>query len=184
MYPILLNCMRFINKHNFFLIFFMLCFTRNNCQLLTPYTFNMGGGYNENYLFDWSIGESASIKNFSTINNSLNTGLLQPDNRIIKKINENGPTVFGKQINIYPNPTSNFIRFKGNFTTTGTLYIQLIHANSRILMSYDAGIVTDNYETSFSLNQYPDDIFYIKVYFKPTLGNMKIGNYKVIKVSN
>jgi hypothetical protein len=144
----------------------------------------MGGGYSDNFLMEWSIGESASIGNFFNSKNGLNTGVLQPKNLIRKGTNLNGPAVFGSQITIYPNLTPNIFYLKGNFITSGNLKMQLIRDNTTILNTHDAGLVSGNYEKSFSLAPYPDGIFYIKVYFKPNIGNMIIGVYKVIKVSN
>jgi hypothetical protein len=143
----------------------------------------MGGGYSDNFIMEWSIGESASISNFLNIKNGLNTGVLQPKNRIRKETNLNGSTAFGSQITIYPNLTPNIFYLKGNFNTTGNLKMQLILDNTTILNTHDAGLVTEKYEKSFSLAPYPDGIFYIKVYFKPNIGNMIIGIYKVVKVS-
>ena len=176
--------MRYTKKHNIYILSIILFVTKVSSQTITPYVLNMGGGYSDNFLMEWSIGESASIGNFLNSKNGLNTGVLQPKNLIRKETNINGPTAFGSQITIYPNLTPNIFYIKGNFVTSGNLKMQLIRDNTTILNTHDAGLVSGNYEKSFSLAPYPDGIFYIKVYFKPNIGNMIIGIYKVIKVSN
>ena len=161
------------------MVFFSI---KSNSQVLTPYAFNMGGGFSNNNMLEWSMGESVSIANFLTSGYALNTGVLQPNTSIVTAINEYGPAVFGSQITIGPNPTSNIIHFKGNFNTTGNLKLQLIDANANILITQNAGIIFNSYESNFSLEKYSSGIFYIKVYFKPNVGNTKNGIYKIIKL--
>ena len=176
--------MRFINNNYIFISFFSLIVTNVKSQIITPYALNMGGGYSDSYILEWSIGESASIDYFLNIKNGLNTGVLQPKNRFRKVTSPDGPAVFGNQIMIYPNLTSNLVYFKGNFTTSGNLEIQLVYNNSSLITTHYAGKVLGNYQTSFTLEKFPDGLFYIKVYFKPELANLQVGIYKIVKVSN
>ena len=97
-------------------------------QSITPNTLNNGGGTAAS--MDWNMGESVSIANFSTPNYFLNTGVLQPLTTVVTAINEYGPAVYGNQITIGPNPTTNLVHFKGNFTQTGKLSIQVIDATT------------------------------------------------------
>ena len=149
-------------------------------QSITPNTLNNGGGTMTN--MDWNMGESVSIANFSTPNYFLNTGVLQPMTSIVTAINEYGPSVYGNQIMIGPNPTTNLIHFKGNFTQAGKLSIQVIDAKSSILHIHEAGIIISSYEKDIFMDSYPSGIFYIKVFFKPTKGLAKTGIYKIIKL--
>ena len=73
MYVILFNCMRYTNKHNIYILSIILFVTKVSSQTITPYVLNMGGGYSDNFLMEWSIGESASIGNFLNSKNGLNT---------------------------------------------------------------------------------------------------------------
>jgi len=178
--------MRFTNKHNIFISFLLLFVTKTSSQTVTPHILNMGGGYSESFKMEWSIGESASISNFLNINNGLNTGVLQPKSRFRKLTNPNVPNVpevLGSQIIIYPNVTSNIVNFKGNFINPGNLEIQLVQNNSFLISTHNPGKVFGNHQTSFSLEKYPDGLFYIKVYFKPEQSDIIVGIYKVIKVS-
>jgi hypothetical protein len=149
-------------------------------QSITPNTLNNGGGSAVG--MDWNMGESVSIANFSTPNYFLNTGVLQPMTSIVTAINEYGPAVYGNQIMIGPNPTTNLVHFKGNFTQAGKLSIQVIDAKSSLILTHEAGTIISSYEKDIFMDSYPSGIFYIKVFFKPTKGLAKTGIYKIIKL--
>jgi hypothetical protein len=149
-------------------------------QSITPNTLNNGGGTMAN--MDWNMGESVSIANFSTPNYFLNTGVLQPMTSIVTAINEYGPAVYGNQITIGPNPTTNLVHFKGNFTQAGKLSIQVLDVKSSVLLIHEAGTIISSYEKDIFMDSYPSGIFYIKVLFKPTNGLAKTGIYKIIKL--
>jgi hypothetical protein len=131
---------------------------------------------------EWSIGESVSIANFIASGYSLNTGVLQPLTSVVTSINEYGPTVFGNQIIIGPNPTSNLLHIKARFNESGSLSLQLMDAKSAILFTQLAGTIFSTYEKDILMENYPSGIFYMKVYFKPSTGNAKTGIYKIIKL--
>lgn len=149
-------------------------------QSITPNTLNNGGGSAVG--MDWSIGESVSIANFYTPYFFLNTGVLQPLTSIVTAINEYGPSVFGNQITVGPNPTTNLVHFKGNFTHAGKLSIQVIDAKSSVILTHEAGTIISSYEKDIFMDSYPSGFFYVKVYFKPTNGLAKTGIYKIIKL--
>ena len=149
-------------------------------QSITPNTLNNGGGTAAN--MDWSMGESVSIANFSTPNYFLNTGVLQPMTSIVTAINEYGPAVYGNQIMIGPNPTTNLVHFKGNFTQAGKLSIQVIDAKSSVILTHEAGTIISSYEKDIFMDSYPSGIFYIKVIFKPNYGIIKTGVFKIVKL--
>ena len=84
---------------------------------------------------EWSMGESVSIAHFAATNFFLNTGLLQPMTSVVTAINEYGSVVFGNQIIIGPNPTSNLLNIKARFNQVGNLSIQLIYLLSSVFSS-------------------------------------------------
>jgi hypothetical protein len=149
-------------------------------QSITPYTFNNGGGSASS--IEWSIGESVSIANFTTPNYLLNTGLLQPLTNIVTSINEYGPVVYGHQITISPNPTTDLVHLKGQFNQMGRLSFQVIDSKSSILLTHEAGTNIISYEKDIFMDNYPSGIFYIKVIFKPTNGITKTGVFKIVKL--
>jgi hypothetical protein len=147
---------------------------------MTPNTINNGGGYSNT--MEWSMGESVSIANFIASGYSLNTGVLQPMTSIVTAINEYGPAVFGNQITIGPNPTTNLLHIKARFNELGNLSFQLIDAKSAIVFKQEAGAIFSSYEKDILMENYPSGIFYMKVYFKPITGIAKTGIYKIIKL--
>ena len=149
-------------------------------QSITPLTFNNGGGSSS--FLEWSITESVSVASFIAPGFSLNTGVLQPNTNVVTSINEYGPAVFGSQITIGPNPTMSLLHFKARFAELGRLSIQLMDAKSTIVLTQDVGTVFSSYEKNISLEDYPSGVFYLKVYFKSIVGNIKTGIYKVIKL--
>ena len=149
-------------------------------QPITPYTLNNGGGSSP--YMEWSITESVSVASFIAPGFSLNTGVLQPNTNVVTSINEYGPAVFGSQITIGPNPTSNILHIKARFTQAGSLSYQLIDAKSAIVFTQEAGTIFNSYEKDILMENYPSGVFYMKVYFKPSTGITKTGIYKIIKL--
>ena len=163
-----------------FFLFSLLTVNILHCQTITPYAINNGGGYSST--MEWSMGESVSIANFIASGYSLNTGVLQPMTSIVTAINEYGPAVFGNQITIGPNPTSNLLHIKARFNQVGNLSFQLIDAKSTIVFTQEAGTIFSSYEKDIFMENYPSGVFYMKVYFKPSTGIAKTGIYKIIKL--
>ena len=163
-----------------FFLFSLLIVNNLYSQTITPYAINSGGGYSSN--MEWSISESISIANFIASGYSLNTGVLQPITSIVTAINEYGPAVFGTQITIGPNPTYNLLHIKARFNQVGTLSFQLIDAKSSIVFTQEVGTIFSSYDKDILMENYPSGVFYLKVYFKPSNGNAKIGIYKIIKL--
>ena len=166
-------------KHKF-LFFLLLVAFKVRSQTMTPNTINNGGGYSST--MEWSMGESVSIANFLTSGYSLNTGVLQPNTSIVTAINEYGPAVFGNQITIGPNPTTNLLHIKARFNELGNLSFQLLDAKSAIVFTQEAGAIFSSYEKDILMENYPSGVFYMKVYFKPITGIAKTGIYKIIKL--
>jgi hypothetical protein len=86
---------------------------------------------------------------------------------IVTTINEYGPAVFGTQITIGPNPTSNLLHIKARFNQVGSLSLQLIDAKSSIMFTQDAVTIFSSYDKDILMENYPSSIFYMKVDFKP-----------------
>ena len=163
-----------------FFLFSLLTVNIIHSQTITPHAMNNGGGYSST--MEWSIGESVSIANFLVSGYSLNTGVLQPMTSIVTAINEYGPAVFGTQITIGPNPTTNLLHIKARFNQAGSLSFQLIDAKSSIVFTQEVGTIFSSYDKDILMEDYPSGVFYMKVYFKPSNGNTKTGIYKIIKL--
>jgi len=163
-----------------FFLFSLLTVNKLYSQTITPHALNNGGGYSSS--MEWSLGESVSIAHFVASGYSLNTGALQPMTSIVTAINEYGPAVFGTQITIGPNPTTNLLHIKARFNQAGSLSFQLIDAKSAIIFTQEAGTIFSSYDKDILMENYPSGIFYMKVYFKPSTGVAKTGIYKIIKL--
>lgn len=150
-----------------------------NAQSIRLYTFNNGGGSSST--MEWSIGESASIAYFTSTVYTLNTGVLQPLIGNVTSI-PFGPAVFGNQITIGPNPTSNILKIKTMFYESGNLSFQILDSKSTLVFNQDAGFIFNSYEKEFILNDLPSGLFYVRIYFKPKSGIAKTGIYKIIKL--
>jgi hypothetical protein len=171
--------MRFINKLNLIILLSLLLENNMSAQSINLYTLNNGGGSNST--MEWSIGESVSIAYFTTASYSLNTGVLQPLIGNVASI-PSGPAVFGNQISIGPNPTSNLLKIKAMFYETGNLSFQLLDSKSTLVYNQEAGFIFNSYEKEIVLKDLPSGIFYVRIYFKPSSGNPKTGIYKIIKL--
>lgn len=162
------------------LLVFSFCTNKIQSQTITPFAINNGGGFSAT--MEWSMMESVSIANFTSVGYNLNTGVLQPLTNIITAINEYGPTVFGNQITIGPNPTSNLLHIKARFNQVGNLSFQLLDARSALVYTQEAGTIYSSYEKSIPMEQYPSGVFYMRVYFKPINSSAKTGIYKIVKL--
>ena len=162
------------------ILIYCLIFNVVNGQAITPYTLNNGGGSSS--FLEWSLTESVSVASIIAPGYSLNTGVLQPNTNVVTSINEYGPSVFGSQITIGPNPTSNLLHIKARFNQVGTLSFQLIDAKSSIVFTQEAGTIFSSYDKDILMENYPSGVFYMKVYFKPSTGITKTGIYKIIKL--
>jgi hypothetical protein len=151
-----------------------------SAQSITPNILNNGGGYSAS--MEWNIAESVSIANFIASGYSLNTGALQPMTSFVTSINEYGPAVFGTEITIGPNPTTNLLHIKARFNELGSLSLQLMDSKSAILFTQEAGTIFSSFEKDILMENYPSGVFYMKIYFKPITGVAKTGIYKIIKL--
>lgn len=172
--------MNYIKSYSLILFFiFSLC-TNLKAQSLNLYTLNNGGGFNNTT--EWSIGESVSIAYLTSAGYILNTGVLQPITGLFTGIDDYGPLVFGHQITIGPNPTSNLLRIKTVFNESGNLSFQILDSKSTLIFTQDAGFIFSSYNKELMLNNLPSGIFYVRMYFKSISGDVKTGIYKIIKI--
>lgn len=162
-------------------ILFIFNVSKNvNAQNITPFTLNHGGG--SNGAIEWSMGESASIGYFSASNLLLTTGVLQPLSNVVTSINEFGPSVFGNQIVMGPNPVLTTLNFKAQFTQIGQLSIQLLDAKSKVVFVKQAGSIWNQFQTSIPMENYVSGLYYVKVDYKLINGTVQTGVYKIIKL--
>ena len=162
------------------ILFFILIHFESKSQSISPATFNNGGGFSGGY--EWSLGESVSITNFITNNLILTTGVLQPLSNVVTFINEFGPSVFGNQVVMGPNPVSTTLNFKAEFTHIGQLSIQLLDAKSKVVFAKQAGSIWSQFQTSIPMENYVSGLYYVKVDYQQINGTVQTGVYKIIKL--
>jgi len=149
-------------------------------QSITPSTINNGGGFSTT--LEWSIGESASISNFTSPTHFLNTGVLQPI-AIENKGNNGNSSDLGIVVTIGPNPTNDLVHLKLKFKELGHLLLQLTDAKSALVFSKEVEITNNNsYENDLRMEQYAAGVYFLRVYFKSTSGNTKTAIYKIVKI--
>jgi hypothetical protein len=161
------------------LVFILIRF-ESTSQSISPATFNNGGGFSGGY--EWNIGESVSIKNFNANNLILTTGVLQPLSNVVTSINEFGPSVFGNQIVVGPNPVLTTLNFKAQFTQIGQLSIQLLDTKSKIVFTKQAGTIWNQFQTAIPMENFVTGLYYVKVVYKLNNGTVQTGVYKIIKL--
>ena len=76
----------------------------------------------------------------------------------------------------------NILHVKAIFNEPGNISFQLIDSKSNLVLNQQPIIIYSSYEKDFDLEKLPSGIFYMKVFFKPTNGMVKIGVYKIIKL--
>jgi uncharacterized membrane protein YkvI len=162
------------------ILFLILIHFESKSQSISPATFNNGGGFSGGY--EWSLGESVSIANFITNNLILTTGILQPLSNVVTSINEFGPSVFGNQIVVGPNPVLTTLNFKAQFTQIGQLSIQLLDTKSKIVFTKQVGTIWNQFQTAIPMENFVSGLYYIKVDYKLNNGSVQTGVYKIIKL--
>ena len=151
------------------------------CQSVSPSTINNGGGFSTS--LEWSIGESASIANFTSATHLLNTGVLQPITIENKPGNNGNSSDLSIVVTIGPNPTNDLVHLKLKFKELGHLLLQLTDAKSALVFSKEVEITTNNsYENDLRMEQYAAGVYFLRVYFKSTSGNEKKAIYKIVKI--
>lgn len=150
-------------------------------QSITPSTINNGGGFSTT--LEWSIGESASISNFTSPTHFLNTGVLQPITIGSNSGNNGNSSDLGIVVTIGPNPTNDLVHLKLKFKELGHLLLQLTDAKSALVFSKEVEITSNNsYENDLTMEQYAAGVYFLRVYFKSTSGNTKTAIYKIVKI--
>lgn len=166
-----------------FVLFYILIQCKFYGQSIRPNILNIGGNSTNSISInlEWNLGESISIQTFSASNLVLTSGLLQPGSQVVTAISEFGPNVFGTQIIIGPNPTTNFLNIIGHFMLAGRVQVQIIDASSKIIAKDETFGHVSFYDKAFQLDPYPPGLYFIKVVFKPIVGESINGIYKIIK---
>jgi hypothetical protein len=127
-------CNKFKNKVSLLAMLILVCFI-SKAQTITPSTINISGhsASFDNYQFEWSVGESASIITTSNGNLIVSTGVLQS---FVANSHSNTAVItwLPYEIKVYPNPTKDFIEINILHNLKGTEKLVLYDVNGRKLM--------------------------------------------------
>lgn len=169
-----------------FLSFILLaCSSKVSAQSITPFTVNIAGftASQNGYTLTMSTGETISITNFKSPNGeSLNSGFLQNNPPLVTGIEELMAKIGSNEVSIAPNPTNSSSLLSTNFSVLGQMQYQIMDITSKLLFRSQPLSGINNQQIKVELSNYPAGTYYIVVFFKPTVGLVKSGIYKIIKL--
>lgn len=149
-------------------IFFMLSsifLVINGLAQEDPSIINSSGGsasYNE-MIFDWSVGEMASVETFTSGALMVTQGFLQSSKSIIDQVDQIGTS--GEKIKLYPDIEKQICNLETSFEKPGKLNYLLVDLNGRIILKKELNIHELNSEQTISLLNYSNGIYLLKVSF-------------------
>jgi hypothetical protein len=169
----------------FSFLFNILIINNLYSQSITPFTINIAGftATQNGYSLTVSTGETISITNFKAPNGeSLSSGFLQNNPPLVTGIEDLLSRIGDNEVSISPNPTNTTTNLITNFAVPGQMQFQILDLNSKILYRSKAQSAITVKRTEVALTNYPAGVYYILVFFKPSIGNSKTGIYKIIKL--
>jgi hypothetical protein len=172
-------------KRIFFLPLILLTGYFSHAQSIYPSTLNITGqfGIMQDFQFEISIGESTSITTMSKGSVVVTNGVLQTSVAYQPPLNTT--SFLSKEINLYPNPSRDFVQVNFVSRTTGLNQYELFDMWGRKVISkqfYHFGIPrTEKLDISklltgtYTLN--------IRQYSSVTNEVMKTGTFKIVKIN-
>jgi hypothetical protein len=156
-----------------------------SAQSITPFTINIAGftATQNGYSLTVSTGEAISITDFKSPNGvGLTSGFLQNNPPLVTSIEDLLSRIGDNEVSISPNPTSTTTNLITNFAVPGQMQFQILDLGSKIMFRSQAQTAINAKKTEVALTNYPAGVYYILVFFKPSIGNSKTGIYKIIKL--
>lgn len=159
------------------LIVLLITGSKLSAQSITPYTLNMGGGVATSgyYLFEWSLGEGASINAFN--NNStliVTSGILQPFTGVAPGNNVITAAWAKDEIAVFPVPTHSILEIDLKLAVSGKLTLQIFNAGGSLLLTK----IIDYYQTNsiqkLDLSALPAGMYFMNVTLTKSTDNMVI----------
>lgn len=161
-----------------------------------PGTYNLGGGsskISQNFIVDWSIGESTIIETFfgrSTQENLLLTsksfvtsGVLQPADWFHLPILAS-QTLQLDEVRVYPVPAKNFVNLDFRSGDIGYFYVSLYDNNGKIIETKELVKSEKPISQNWNISKLASGIYYFKVLIRPNLYKIeKTGVFKFQKIN-
>ena len=161
-----------------------------------PGTYNLGGGtskISQNFIVDWSIGESAIIETFfgrSTQENLLLTsksfvtsGVLQPTDWFYIPILRR-ETLRLDEVRVYPVPAKNFVNLDFRSGDIGYFYVSLYDNSGKIIDTKEIVKSEKPISQNWNISKLASGIYYFKVLVRPNSYKIeKTGVFKFQKIN-
>ena len=161
-----------------------------------PGTYNLGGGtskISQNFIVDWSIGESTIIETFfgrSTQENLLLTsksfvtsGVLQPTDWFHIPIIR-AETLRLDEVRVYPVPAKNFVNLDFRSGDIGYFYVSLYDNSGRIIETKEMVKSEKPISQNWNISKLASGIYYFKVLVRPNSYKIeKSGVFKFQKIN-
>jgi hypothetical protein len=179
-------------------VLFLLCQSRCTSQIVpvTPATVNAGGGstaITQNFIVDWSIGESTLIDTYygeNTDSNaiagrswSVTSGILQPFDKTHVLFNPLIPTWTDQEIRIYPVPTHGIIFIEIRSAAIGKISIQLFSNDGKLLDIREFNLDNGNSIQKWNLTNRPAGVYHFQILLLDENGNLlKQGTFNIDKL--
>lgn len=169
---------------------------QSHASAVIPATLNVGGGsaaVSQNFVVDWSIGESTLIDTYYGQNSYSNTivglnwsvtsGILQPFDNVHIIYNSLIPTWTTQEIRFYPVPTHDIINIDFRSVTSGKISIQLFSREGKLLGSKEFYQINGNTTQKWDLTNMPGGNYYFRIMLSAPGGNiLKQGTFKIEKL--
>ena len=144
------------------LLLFSLIFVSHKIvfsQTISPEIIATSGDYftNGNNALSWTIGETV-IETYSTSNNMLSQGFQQPY-YLITDLSENSSAKIS--VNIYPNPSSNFLTINFSVETKLPLTIEIIDiTGNSVLKKF---VPAKTIKSEIDISQFAQAVYFFKI---------------------
>lgn len=181
----MINRVNYIVGHIILLL--LLGLTPLKAQILELPIITSGGNFelkthNQPHL-DYSIGESASIANYSALDgNTLNTGFIQTFmfSPVFPVINT--AMALPGRLDLFPNPVSDITKAVISFYEQGYAWLEVVSIGGSVLYKSALFQVGGRTERELNLSTLTKGLYTLQIHFTSNLGVRKEGQYKIIKI--
>ena len=179
---------RISHKHilikSYVIILFTLIYSYSFGQIVSPSTQNISAslGNQTGFSLIYSVGEMVSVVNYLGLDkSSLSTGFLQSFSPLVTGLNELISIQTGF-MTITPNPVITKMHLRALFSNIGQLEFKIVDASSNIIYQSNTFTIFNNLDTQLDMQGYASGVYYLRVWFKPNMGKMEYGVFKIIKL--
>jgi len=179
-----------------FLLFAFKAKSQSQALPVSPATLNIGGGSAEitqNFVVDWSIGESTVTETYFGLNASSNSvvgvnwaitsGVLQPFDNTHVVYNPTIPNWTNQEIRFYPVPTPNIVYIDFRSVTTGKISMQLLSRDGKTLGLKEFNQNNGSSIQKWDLTNRSAGVYYFRILLTAPNGDiLKQGTFNIEKL--